>query len=207
MYKSSLLPGILGLICFIFAQSASAISIDFDPSVDSGFVGDTINVDVVVSGLTAANEIVSAYDLVVGFDSGILGLTTVSFGTSLDGLFFPSFKSTLELGSGIIEVQELSLASDSELALIQADSFTLFTMTFEIMSVGVSTLSFEPHPLLGINNDVKGKNAALIPVTMGRGLVAGAERPVQVPEPGIWLLFLAGFIGFLNRSRQVSSIT
>ena len=187
-------------------SAAFAISIDFQPFNQSATVGDAVEVDVVASGLSAAGEIISAYDLVVGYDDSVVSLIDVTFGNMLDGLF-SSFETSFALGTGMFEVQELALASDFELDLLQPDSFTLFTLSFDILSVGTSALTFLPHPIFGINNDVKGKNAALIPVTMGAGSVTGLQRPISVSEPGTLALMLFGFIALFNRSRQdLSSI-
>ncbi|MCG6971385.1 MAG: cohesin domain-containing protein [Gammaproteobacteria bacterium] len=200
---------IMGLFCFISTTPALAISIDFNPTNSSVFVGDAFDVDVVVSGLETGgiDEIVSAYDLFIGYDSAIVAATAVSFGAYLDDVLFPGFTLQAEdlQTAGQINIAETSLLTDEDLlALQQPDSFTLATLSFTALSAGISDLLFDLHPLLGINNDVKGRNGALIPVAMGTGTISVASKPISVPEPGTLALLLAGLLIFSVSSRSIS---
>jgi hypothetical protein len=194
------------LFSFVIMPTASAISIDFNPVDTSVFEGDSFDVDVVVSGLeqSGLDEIVSAYDLFIGYDSSILSATAVSFGAYLDDVLFPGFTLQGEdlNTAGQIGISESSLITDDDfLAVQQPDAFTLATLSFEALGAGISDLVFDLHPLLGINNDVKGRKADLIPVTMGTGAVSVASKPISVPEPDSLMLMLAGFLilGFSSR--------
>jgi hypothetical protein len=194
------------LFSFVIMPTASAISIDFNPVDTSVFEGDSFDVDVVVSGLeqSGLDEIVSAYDLFIGYDSSILSATAVSFGAYLDDVLFPGFTLQGEdlNTAGQISISESSLITDDDfLAVQQPDAFTLATLSFEALGAGISDLVFDLHPLLGINNDVKGRKADLIPVTMGTGAVSVASKPISVPEPDSLMLMLAGFLilGFSSR--------
>ena len=75
-------------------NNASAISINIVPSTQTVQNGDAVSADVVISGLTSANEIVSAYELNIGYDASILDATSVTFGSYLDDLSFPGFSGT-----------------------------------------------------------------------------------------------------------------
>jgi hypothetical protein len=198
----------MGLFCFISATPALAISIDFDPIDSNVLVGDAFDVDVVVSGLEASglDEIVSAYDLFIGYDDAVVSATAVSFGTYLDDMLFPGFTLQAEdlQTAGQINISETSLLTDDFLALQQPDSFTLATLSFTALSAGISDLLFDLHPLLGINNDVKGRNGALIPVTMGTGSISVAIKPISVPEPASLALLLAGLLILSVSSRSFS---
>ena len=81
-----------GVTCLIlFASfvpfgSASAVIIGFSPDSSTFNVGDTFDVDVVISDL--AGEIVTTYDLDVLYDETMLLATNVQFSTSLGDEFF-----------------------------------------------------------------------------------------------------------------------
>lgn len=53
---------LLGSLC------AHAVRIDFVPALQTKAVGDAVGIDVVVSGLNAASQIVSTFDLDVTYD-------------------------------------------------------------------------------------------------------------------------------------------
>ena len=116
--KKVLLYFVFTLFCLINTQIASAIIIDIVPTSQNLQTGDAFDVDVVVSGLSAVNEIVSTYDFDISYDTSILSATAVSFGQYLDDLFVPgfSFQDAILTTPGIVDFAELSLLSDKELA-------------------------------------------------------------------------------------------
>ena len=194
---------LLLISCLLKVSSVSAIMIDFVPASSSVEQGASLNVDIVISDLASAGEIVSAYDLNVSYDSSYLSATDVTFGNYLDDLFFPGF--TLQDSSlttpGLINLSELSLLSDAELAAQQPDSFTLATLTFEALAIGTSALIFEPDPFFGI--DVKGNFFEVLALDAGTGSVT-VTGPVGVPEPSSLLLFALAFLfpGFFRRTNK-----
>src|SRR5262245_35911032 len=115
--KKLLWFGLLIGICGMFRITPSeAISIDFSPATQSVTLGDTFTMNLVVSGLEAVTpaEIVSAYDLDVTYNAALFAATGVTFGTSL-GLSFQASN----LSSGLVDLAEVSLESDLDLAALQ----------------------------------------------------------------------------------------
>lgn len=190
---------LMGFSGLIWASPVQAIFLDFEPSVQVVPVGETAAVDVVISGLDAAGEIVSAFDLDVLYDDAILAATSVTFGSflgDLDPLAFETIVDSDLSMSGVVDFAELSLLSDFELEGLQMglDSFTLATLSFDTLAVGTSPLTFFIDESIG--KDVKGRNAQVLDLTAGSGSISA------VPEPGTLLLIGAGLVGMAGLKRK-----
>ena len=192
-----------GITCLILISSylpfgsASAVMIGFSPSSITVNVGDTFDVDVVISDLFASSEIVSAFDLDVTYDAAILNATAVSFGSYLDDAFGLSLQDA-EFTLGRIDFSELSFLSDSYLLAIQPDSFTLATMSFEALAAGVSSLFFDPNTLPGVS--VIGLASLDLSASIGTGDVRVAA--IKVAEPSILFVMITALLGFAITQRK-----
>jgi hypothetical protein len=179
--------------CVTNMQNASAIMIDIVPTSQTVQAGDAFDVNVVVSGLSATNEIVSAYDFDISYDSSVLAATTVSFGQYLNlSNMLDSFQDVILTNPGIIDFAEVSLLFNNELAAQQPDSFLLASLSFKAIGAGISKLLFVPDPVFGI--DVKGSDP-LLPLTVDvTGAQVAVNPAVSVPEPSTLLLMLIALI-------------
>ena len=195
--------GLFFLIYITTSQYASAITINIVPDSQTVQVGDAFNLDVVVSGLSSANEIVSAYDLDISYDTSILNATAVSFGSYLDSPLYPSIQDSVLTNPGTVNIAELSFLFDDELALQQTDSFTLATLSFDALMAGVSAIAFVADPVYGI--DVKGRNAQILPLGVNNATVT-VNSIINVPEPNTLALMLIALVGLSIRQfnrRQI----
>ena len=174
------------------AASVQAVSLVLVPSSQTIVPPSVAEVQVDIVGLNAVvpKQIVSAYDLDLSYDPSILQATAVSFGPFLGASFHDFDLST----AGVVHFAELSLESDSDLALLQPDRFTLATLTFNPLQVGTSPLTFLPDSMFGI--DVTGRNAAVLSLTAGGGAVT------VTPEPGTWAFLGTGLLVLAGLRRR-----
>lgn len=164
--------------------SASASTLSFVPSSTSAGMGQTLTVDVRISGL-AAGETVGVFDLLVDFDPSKLAFGSFTLGTSLGQLGLEA----LDLGSGDegtkVRLTELSFLDDLS---FQGSSFSLGTLSFTTLTAGAANFSFSRMDL--------GDG-------WGNALTVSADRAAVtlVPEPSS-LLLLGAALGSLALARR-----
>jgi hypothetical protein len=190
----------VGLALGFYQAPAEAISIGFQPIAQTINGGDAFAVDVIVSGLSSASEIVSAFDLDVTYNPSILTATGVIFNTLLgDPALFEADNGTV-LTSGRIDFWALSFLSDAELVLLQPDSFSLATFSFQALGAGTTALLFDPNTPPGI--DVKGLLAGRLDLDVSAASVTVAAQPNSVPEPSTIWMCLLGLGGLMIQIRH-----
>jgi len=154
---------------------AEAISLDFVPAFQTVATGQSVVVDLVISGL-ARPPSVGAFDLDVSFDPSILTPVDVVFGPFLgDPLLFEAITG-FSFPPGIVDLAEVSLLLPSELDSLQPSSFSLATLYFTASGDGISPLVLSEV----IVDDAFGDKLEV---------VAGTGAVEVVPEPSTaWLL-------------------
>jgi hypothetical protein len=207
--KKSLLALAAAAATLAAAPASAAIVVSMSPSVQSVAIGDTISVDIVISGL--GTEILSAFDLNVLFNTALVGNAPGDQGISFfgaqfgspDDFFFPTF------GAGVNGAQGGSFLDDDDLAAIQTDdSFTFMTFTWKAAADGALFLNFGANP--DFERNVVGRNALTLDASYQGACVAiGTGSCNQVPAPATYALASLALLGCgltsTRRRRAVSA--
>jgi len=198
MRARTLLAGTSILSALLFPGLASAISIGFSPSSQAVDVGDTVSVELTITGLgNLAPASLGVFDLDVLFDPTVLAPSGVVFGDpvlgdQLDLFALGSLTASDDSTPGILNLFELSLDSASDLDSLQAGSFTLATLDFTAVSLGSSALDATIHAL----GDAFGDRLVA-------DVTPGSISPI--PEPSGLVTFLTGLIVVVGAMRRSAS--
>jgi hypothetical protein len=182
------------------AQAAPMLSIL--PAQSNVAVNGFITVDIVISGLTGINEIVSGFDLNVSFNMGMLQATFIELTPGIvalggvNTLFgFDADDSDAKVGGDVT-----SFLDDDDLDALQGDSFTLMRLTFKGQAQGVSFLNFGTDPDLErlVTGRLLQSGIAGVLDLEYRGAcvaVGDVNCPGQVPEPATYGLAGLALLG------------
>ena len=171
----------------------ATISLGFATPIQSG---SSVDIDLVISGLGPdVAPSLSTYDLDILFDSNHLSFSSATFGDSVLGNQLDLFDlegniSDVDLsGAGVVNIYEVSLDFAADLNDFQADSFTLTTLTFDVLKTESSLLSF-------FVNDLGDADANLLSANLTTATVT------TVPVPAAFWMMLSG-LGFLYKKRKL----
>ncbi|MEE9398524.1 MAG: hypothetical protein V3V31_16115 [Methylococcales bacterium] len=173
-----------------------AISIGFNPVSQSVTTGDTIITDVVISDLgSGAAPSIGTYDLDITFDDSHLSFVSTSFGNQLDLFGLGSTASDILTGAGVLNLFELSFDLPADLDALQADSFSLATLTFDVLTTNSSALGI-------VVNALGDSLANPLTADVAAGNITSTDLTVTVPEPAVLLLLLPGLIALGITARN-----
>ncbi|HCS63108.1 MAG TPA: hypothetical protein DIW64_02910 [Cellvibrio sp.] len=180
--------------------NANAISIDLIANETAVSVGDSIEVQVRISGLTDANTpSLGVYDVNFNYDASLFNFSSVVWGDStlgnqLDLNGFGSLQDSSN-GAGWINLFELSLDEALDLDLLQAGEFTLFSVLLNAVAIGSGNFS--------LTSTVFGDaDSNQLSIDTFNGTTVNVNG-VSVPEPSS-LLLLVGMLAIVVLRAKMS---
>ena len=181
----------LTMLLFI-TGAAQAVTLSFGSISQTG---NSLSVDVNIAGLGSGTApSVSTYDLDIQFDANHLSYMNSSFGDPVLGnqldLFDFGINDTFSgtTGAGVLNIFELSLDLIADLNDLQADSFTLATLTFDVLQADTSQLGF----LVNALGDAEGNSLA---TTLNTASVT------TVPVPAAFWLMSSGLAILVKKNK------
>ena len=128
------------IIAFFAAGSLFGATLEvLNPQVAG--VGGTLRATVVVSGLgDLTSPSLGAFDVTLSFDPAVLGFASVDFGVFLGDEAAGEALTGFQATSDEVMVFEVSLLQPDVLDALQSSSFPLFTVTFNALELGTSSL-------------------------------------------------------------------
>ena len=202
------LPGIkrtLGVLLFTylaFTPVSHAALIELQPGDTFAANGDSISLDLVISGLgDFTPDSLGAFDISLSFDASALSFTGYELGDFLGDI---NFLQAIDVSAGdvggAVNVAEVSLLSAASLDALQPGAFTLATLNFDVINVAVGSSTALSVLSGAVLSDAFG--AALLATTGGPASVHGV--PVNVPAPGTFFLLVLTLFGCLMWQRDAA---
>lgn len=189
---------VLAALGFLLSLNTNAISIDLIANKTAINVGDSVEVQVRISGLgdTSAPSL-GVYDVDFNYDASLFNFTGISWGDSIKGnqldlAGFGSLQSSND-SSGWLNLFELSFDDALDLDLLQAGEFTLFSVLLNSVAMGSGNFSLVANAL----GDAYG-NDLLLGTINNTQVTAGN---VSVPEPSSLMLLLGLLAAVLLRAK------
>lgn len=182
--------GFLSAVCLSLSLSANAVTIDLMADQHLINLGDTIEMQVLISGLDGEKTL-GVYDLDLHYDASLFSLINLFWGDAVKGNQLDlagagNLQDSLS-GSGWLNLLEVSFDDAQDLIANQADEFTLFRIVFTSIAIGSGNFFVTNN----VTGDAYGNNLIIDTISDSQVTV---NNPVSVPEPSSLLMLLLGLL-------------
>ena len=184
---------VLFAFCLLLSGWSQAALIQLEPNQTNYQVGDTIQLNMTISGLT---ETVGAFFTEIVYQPSAMTLQSWQFGSGLDDGFGSLPFADHDAVTGSISLDEYAFfdADESILAQQQGNGFILASLSFVALQAGDFWLNFNPNWF-----GVESFDGAFIDASFA-DVNLSISNPAQVPAPATMMLLLLG-LGLLLRRR------
>ncbi len=188
---------LLGALLFVsHIAGASATTLSISPSGQNVNLGQPTAVDIVIAGLgDGIAPSLGAFEVEIGFDESRLALSDVVFSDLLGDIGIDADASSTP-STSTVGLFGFSFLFADELALIQSDSFTLATLSFDTIAAGDANVR-------GISTFLS--DGIGFELTLDQPIddaVITIAAPMQIPQPSVAWLALIGLLAFVRRPNQ-----
>ncbi len=195
---------LLLVIAAVFSINANAAVITVTTDKSQYELNEIITATVTVSDLidgVGAQTLLSGFDLSLTslFDNSEYVVNSVTFGTNIvDVTDALAFENVLGLGSFVGVVQLASFITDTFALQAGLNSFELFSVEFEALTLGTDTLVIGPNSSPDLLSDFFGDGVAALTVDADYTVVAAT-----VPEPATFgaVLLILTFLLAVRRHQ------
>ena len=181
----------------IAAPASAAIVLRFTPTDSHINVGESVRIDLSVSGLDS--EVLSAYDLNLRWNAAVVNYEDADFTSltaQLGGSFFHLSDSLLQGDVGILGSSNLL---DDDLANVQSNSFLIGSLLLRGVADGATNVTLGAD--LDLERNLVGRGSQTLSVTVEAACVAVGGGTCQAPEPASWALAAMALTGLVGIRR------
>lgn len=180
--------------------NANAINIDLIANQTAVNIGESLEVQVRISGLSDASApALGVYDVNFNYDVSLFNFTSILWGDATLGnqLDLSGFGSLQDSGSGLgwLSALEISFDDALDLELLQAGEFTLFSVLLKAIAIGNGNFSLTTNSI----GDAYGNDLSIDAINGTTVNING----VSVPEPSS-LLLLVGLLAIVLLRAKIS---
>ncbi len=179
-------------ILTLFINTASAVTIYFDPTDSVVHTGNSVDIDLMIS---VSEPSLGSFTVDIAYDSSIISFNSVNYSDALGSIANGDADPFTTESTGSVTLSNFSFLLDTELDALQDSSFVLATLSFMGLAIGSSDLITDAIDFSnGVGDDITATiiaNSGFVEVVTG-----------EIPEPSSYLLMLFSIVLLSVQKRR-----